>query len=162
MKRPSERGTFGSWLVSERKQRGLTPTEVRDRLRQQRGFAMAHSTYAMIESGSRQPTEEQRAHLVAFFGTEPPAEPQPTDANTEVLRAIADQTEWLRKQWEATTALTAGINDLVGELRSAHTAIPAEAVTVFLRQLAAEGLLLVPDTTPKAVELPQPELDPKR
>jgi transcriptional regulator with XRE-family HTH domain len=98
---PEQRGPFGRWLVTERKARGWTADDMRARLREARGFAMAHSTYALIESGQRSPTDEQRAHLTAFLGSQPAADTQSAPPSTD-LGALIDA---LTRQTEAVTAL---------------------------------------------------------
>lgn len=134
--------------MAARKERNLTPTEVRERLREQRGYAMAHSTYAMIESGSRLPTDEQREHLVGFFGSEPEPEAQPVQADAAlaaVLEAVRLQTAELHQLWKTQheradradarmDALVMGLRDLVEQMRedrqerAGRTGVAAESL----------------------------------
>lgn len=127
---PEQRGPFGRWLVAERRARGWKADELRDRLRDARGFAMGHSTYALLESGLRKPTEEQRRHLTEFLGSQPEGEEPAAD----LIVALERHTAALERQTEA-------IGELVAVMREDRGRVSVDAVRVFLSQLRAEGLL---------------------
>lgn len=134
---PEQRGTFGRWLVSERKARGWKADELRDRLREARGFGLGHSTYALLESGQRKPTEEQRRHLTAFLGSEPDPDPGEPGGLQLLVAAIERQTD--------------AIAELAAAIRDDRDRVSLEGVRTFLAQLRAEGLLVEPsalDTLP--------------
>lgn len=80
---------FADWLKEQRKARDLTPEEVRKRLQEQRQFGMGPSTYAMLESAYRQPTDEQREHLAGFFGSTPPPPLAPAEQSSDLARLAA-------------------------------------------------------------------------
>lgn len=109
---PEQRGPFGRWLVRERKARGWTADEMRVRLQEARGFAMAHSTYALLESGQRQPTDEQVRHLSAFLGSEP-EKAQPVTASSDIDRLV----EVVRQQQASIDALRGLVETLLAEVR---------------------------------------------
>jgi transcriptional regulator with XRE-family HTH domain len=94
---PEQRGPFGRWLVGERRARGWSADEMRARVQEARGFAMAHSTYALLESGQRQPTDEQRRHLTALLAVlwETVGARRENERQTDLIARIGQNAGWL-------------------------------------------------------------------
>lgn len=123
---------FARWLVAQRKARPgsgkdgvMTTAELREAIRVSRGFGMGHSTYAQMESGAREPTEEQYRHLTGFFGSEPEPDPEPEHPASD----IADLAAAVREQ-------TAAMRDLVDEMKATRDAQP-DIAEVIARAVSA-------------------------
>lgn len=111
---PEQRGPFGRWLVAERKARGWTADEMRSRVQEARGFAMAHSTYALLESGQRQPTDEQVRHLTAFLGSAPTTEPTKSATDIDrLVQTVATLTSAIDQQRQQIAALVGLVERLL-------------------------------------------------
>lgn len=73
MKRGGERSAFGRWLRAVR----LPAYTSAEKARAALNIPIAQSVYAQLESGSREPTAEQRAILTGIWG--PFFDPEPTE-----------------------------------------------------------------------------------
>ena len=107
MKGPSERGTFGAWLVEQRKrlsqERGqpMRQQDVVAELRGQ-GFPLDDSYYRALEGGSKKPGREVRERLSAYFGE---AAPEPGAQHSDIDSLVAA----VRRQTEAAEDLSMAI-----------------------------------------------------
>lgn len=138
MKSARDRGEFGTWLRSQRKAAGYENVPAaRKALQAEQGYGIAQSVWAEMEAGTRLPSAEMRERLEAFFDVSAPSEsPGGSEA---VLRAIEVQTQWLEKQWAATTALVQHLGDLVQEMQMGRAEGQGrdEALAQILAQLTA-------------------------
>jgi transcriptional regulator with XRE-family HTH domain len=125
---PEQRGPFGRWLVGERKARGWTADQMRARLQEARGFAMAHSTYALLESGQRQPTDEQARHLTAFLGSEPEPTPAPASDLSALIARLDAQAATIDRLAESIKLLADALAAATGTPPGAPTGASAPAV----------------------------------
>lgn len=106
-----------AWIARERKAHGWKVAELSRRLTDM-GYEAQPSTIGVWEAG-RAPRAETIEALERLFGSLAPREEDYAGDSQAVLLAIEKQTQWLERQWTATTSLMEHLdkqNEHLGEL----------------------------------------------
>lgn len=142
---------WGRFLYRQRREHGWSATKAHEQLHVGLGYALkSRAAYDALEAGTREPTKDQQAFLVKFFGSGPNDEDRVSTASPRVdatgLAALIEaQTRAIEEQTVSNRELAAAINRAAGTVTG--------SVVGFGEVLALVAARL-------GVELPQSDAEP--